>query len=660
MDEHFWWPKHDAILALPGVTLLRFPQLSSMLSQWRVRPLEISALRAHGFLGWGRKLPAQIAADVARRRRCPFWTLEDGFLRSIGLGKQNFPAFSCVLDDLGIYYDAATPSRLERLIAEIEPRDLSRASFVRKEIVRLRLTKYNHLPDRSPGLPRGGRRLLLVDQVSGDFSVRGSQADEHTFSGMLQAALEIPDARIVLRIHPDVMAGCARGFFSTLPQDERIVLCDAAVSPHALIDEVDEVWTVSSQLGFDALLRGVPVRCFAAPFYAGWGLTLDTPATPAAAEALRRRSAARVGSVLSLDELVDAALLRYPLYFDPARAVTTSIEAVLDRLSAGRAHIEAWRGSTLCAGTSWHKRPVMRAYCAPPGGVVTFSQKADTFYDRIVVWGAGGERAFATQNTTNAQTLIAEDGFIRSIGLGSAKVFPLSLCFDSRGIYYDATRPSDLELMLETAKVGHNETKRAAALRNRIVASGISKYNLKLGTIPELPALRRRIIVFGQVPEDESLRLGADPSISNLDFLRAVRSSRPDDFIVFKEHPDLLSGGRHGSTDLRAASKIADYIAADGDALTWIKMADEVHVRTSLAGYEALLRGKKVVCYGLPFYAGWGLTTDFCTTSRRTRRRSLDELVAITLLRYPVYLHPRLHIPINAEDALALIEEHKL
>jgi len=63
---------------------------------------------------------------------------------------------------------------------------------------------------------------------------------------------------------------------------------------------------------------------------------------------------------------------------------------------------------------------------------------------------------------------------------------------------------------------------------------------------------------------------------------------------------------------------------------------------TSLSGFDALLRGKAVTTYGLPFYAGWGLTTDmaFAATScfaRRTRQLSLDELVAATLLRYPVY-----------------------
>jgi capsular polysaccharide export protein len=79
---------------------------------------------------------------------------------------------------------------------------------------------------------------------------------------------------------------------------------------------------------------------------------------------------------------------------------------------------------------------------------------------------------------------------------------------------------------------------------------------------------------------------------------------------------------------------------------------DEVHLLTSLAGFEALLRGKKVTCYGQPFYAGWGLTTDIVPIERRTRRLYLDELVAATLILYPTYISRVTHHYTTAEQAL--------
>lgn len=81
-----------------------------------------------------------------------------------------------------------------------------------------------------------------------------------------------------------------------------------------------------------------------------------------------------------------------------------------------------------------------------------------------------------------------------------------------------------------------------------------------------------------------------------------------------------------------------------------IEMVDEVHVNTSLAGFEALLRQKSVTTYGVPFYAGWGLTKDLGPVpQRRTTKRNLDELVAATLLLYPRYLDPVSGLPCPAE-----------
>jgi capsular polysaccharide export protein len=99
-----------------------------------------------------------------------------------------------------------------------------------------------------------------------------------------------------------------------------------------LLDEVDEVWTASSQLGFEALIRGKTARCFAAPFYAGWGLTQDCPTTAEAAAILARRPRRDV----PLDALIDAALARYPLYFDVGRRRPVAAEEGLERLASAR------------------------------------------------------------------------------------------------------------------------------------------------------------------------------------------------------------------------------------------------------------------------------------------------------------------------------------
>jgi capsular polysaccharide export protein len=149
------------------------------------------------------------------------------------------------------------------------------------------------------------------------------------------------------------------------------------------------------------------------------------------------------------------------------------------------------------------------------------------------------------------------------------------------------------------------------------------------------------VLVPGQVETDASIWLGCTSVRTNLDLLRAVRQARPDAFIVYKPHPDVLSLNRKGSVALAAAHEYADHVEAGVSVVSCIAACDEVHTMTSLTGFDALLRGKKVVTYGQPFYAGWGLTEDRAENAtafeRRQRRLTLDELVAGALLHYPIY-----------------------
>lgn len=266
-----------------------------------------------GIVSWGGRIPAKTAAAIARFRRLPHWYLEDGFLRSVGLGKAGAIPFSIIVDDLGLPVDANRPSRLERLIEGAgEAGDLGKA--IREQIVLNKLSKYNHLPHRSPEIERTGRRrILLVDQVVGDVSVGRALGSEASFEKMLADALA-SDAQCLIRTHPDVMAGHRRGYLtSDAAAKGNAMLVGDAVSVASILDVVDEVWTVSSQFGFDALLRGLPVRCYAAPFYAGWGVTQDHYGVYTKAALAGRRTKLR-----TVDQIAAAAFSLYPTYRDPA------------------------------------------------------------------------------------------------------------------------------------------------------------------------------------------------------------------------------------------------------------------------------------------------------------------------------------------------------
>ena len=146
------------------------------------------------------------------------------------------------------------------------------------------------------------------------------------------------------------------------------------------------------------------------------------------------------------------------------------------------------------------------------------------------------------------------------------------------------------------------------------------------------------MLVPGQVETDASIAYGAPGVRSNLDLLRAVRARRPDAHLVYKPHPDVLAGKRPRGELEDEARRWCDEIVTDVPMHRLLEAVDELQVLTSLAGFEALLRGKPVVCHGSPFYAGWGLTEDVLPHPRRTRRLNLDELVAAALILYPTYV----------------------
>jgi capsular polysaccharide export protein len=264
--------------------------------------------------------------------------------------------------------------------------------------------------------------------------------------------------------------------------------------------------------------------------------------------------------------------------------------------------------------------------------------------DGLYFWGAqppAGLAALAL--ASGARLLRMEDGFVRSVGLGSDLIRPLSLVLDPEGMYFDPSRPSALENLLNTSTFSSQELAQAAQARAFMVQHGITKYNTERRQEPRWAAHGRRVVLVpGQVEDDASIQLGCVDVRTNLGLLQAAREAQPDAFVVFKPHPDVLSGNRRGRVGLADAMRYADHVETQVSVTNCLQASDEVHTLTSLAGFDALLRGKRVVVYGQPFYAGWGLTHDKVpkeqgALARRKRQCALDELVAGALLRYPLY-----------------------
>lgn len=244
-----------------------------------------------------------------------------------------------------------------------------------------------------------------------------------------------------------------------------------------------------------------------------------------------------------------------------------------------------------------------------------------------------------------------EDGFIRSQGLGADCVPPLSIIVDPERPHFDPNGPSGIERLLQTGNFPPDLLSRARALREAIVAGGLSKYDKGSGEPLARPGGERpHVLVPGQVEDDRAVTSGGALS-SNLELLRRARAEvGPDAYVIYKPHPDVLAGHRRGLILEQEMAALADRVETHAPIAALIAMVDELHVNSSLSGFEALLRGKKVTVHGVPFYAGWGLTVDRgLVPAGRTARRTLDELVAAALLLYPRYLDTVTGLPCPAE-----------
>lgn len=586
-------------------------------------------------LGWGYKNTGRHAKSWAPRN--PAWLAEEGFVKGV---MRHQPALQVLIDATGgMHYDPAQPSIIDAALdAADTPQVRARAQALMATIRAHGLSKLNARRDPDPARLPARPFVLVVDQVAGDDSLPPSRATPQRFALMLDATLRTwPEHLVVVRTHPDLHDRGRGGHYAPPHADARVVFHPGDDHPAAWLQAADQVVVMSSQMGFEALIHGTPVTCWGTPFYAARGLTRDMGAQPGYT---RRRC--------DLEQLVGAALVVAPTSLDPATHGPGTPESVVAHLAAHRAAVAADPTHACAVGFSPRKRRALARFM-PATRWVDVEEALALPHAAAVVWGM----ASPPKGWGDRPVVRVEDGFLRSKGLGAAFAPAFSWIVDTTGgIHYDPRRASRVEdgiLAYDPAR----HAQEAARLLDALRTGGATKYNLPEHAVARPMTDKPVVLVVGQVENDASVRVGSPKLRTNADLLRAARAAWPDAFLIYRPHPDVVAGLRPG--DWQADGALADQVEPHAGTLALIAVADRVAVMTSQMGFEALLRGTPVTCFGAPFYAGWGLTDDRCPTPARRQPRSLEALVWGACAHAPRYVAPRTGALLDWEGGLGAL-----
>lgn len=629
--------------------------------------------KADAIAGWGYRPTTINARKYANKHTIPFISLEDGFLRSAGLGLAGSPPLSLIADKIGIYYDSNEPSLLEEFIKNksLLKQYKNDAINAIKLIIEGELSKYNHSPQFTGFNEQDHEsiRVLVIDQTYGDMAVELGGANQQSFIDMLDCAIkENPSANIYVKTHTDVINGYKKGYLTNITKTKSVILVNDDINPISLLKQVDKVYVVTSHMGFEALLLGKTVITFGLPWYAGWGITDDRNIGISHLRTNERRTQA------TLIELFTASYILYCQYINPNTGKKGTIFDVIHYLLKIKKLNNKLRGSINLVGFSFWKKQVLIPYLNLPSVKYNFysvnnfkkelkkknlNQNIKT--QKLLIWGQGKKNILNLIEDNRLNPLRIEDGFIRSIGLGSNFMMPYSLVIDDLGIYFNSQISSELEFLLNNKEITQKEKSKAISLQQLLIVTKLGKYNVgeQKKDIRPKDYKGKIILIPGQVEDDASILYGSPVIKSNLELIKMVRQNNPDDYIIYKPHPDVLSGNRIGNVTHLDLKRYINNVVEFVDIIDCIEQVDEIHTITSLTGFEALIRNKKVVCYGQPFYSGWGLTIDKYPNIRRNRTLKLDELIYIVMYEYAIYIHPETFNFTDPETLIKYLNEKK-
>lgn len=255
---------------------------------------------------------------------------------------------------------------------------------------------------------------------------------------------------------------------------------------------------------------------------------------------------------------------------------------------------------------------------------------------------------------------IIENSFIRSAycwdGGTVKKEYSSGISFIIDSVqYFDATEASEMEKTLSNPdfKLSDEEKKRARACIDKIVKTHLTKYNHQPIFEPKIGRNGvKKILVIDQAYRDMSIQKGLANDETFERMLQAAIDENPNADIIVKTHPDAIQGSRKGYYQHLIPHDNVYTLTEPINPISLIKYCDKVYVCSSQFGFEALMCNKEVHVFGMPFYAGWGLTKDRQVCKRRNVRRTLEEVFYAAYIIHSIWVNPDKKEQCEIEEAI--------
>ena len=593
--------------------------------------------------GWGYRPSGIKAKSLALNKNKRYLSLEEGFIAKIPYLNDN-TLISLAVDSVAPYFDTTEKTDLESLLIRIKKEDLpSNLNFLFEKWKELNPKKYLNIEEQFALdlYPVNSKYVVIIDQISGDASLNEEIVGKRPFKRLLDFIVNnYPEMNVLIKKHPkegsrnflkskkSAIAAELKHFKSL-----KVSFLSANFEIDLLRNQIQEVLVVNSLMGAELLLKGYNVRTFGSPWYSGWGLTED--------EGLCERKQ-KIKKIISREELFYCAYVQYNKYVHPVTRKKCCFSDILEHLELQKKVINRFPRKLAVLNAQKWKKPYYDKFMQ--FSTLRYISEKDLHTlkreEGLISWGQRFNQSHLDYlRRKGFKVYQCEDGFLRSFGLGCEFTKPFSLSFDDKGLYANPKLGSSLaesishSLNCAQAKEARLFIKLFRSLKlTKYMSIGSSLSNELLDLLVKNNE-KRILLVCGQVSDDVSF-LNSDFNLLTFqNLVNQLKKENPHSFLIYRPHPDCFKGIRQGEVDLEGA----DFIDIKSNISSLIDLSDEVHVVNSLTGVEALMLGKKVVCWGNSWYSGRGLTEDKNSLITKKEPVSLEQLVYIAYIYNPIY-----------------------